>query len=520
MSLGKDFGIYLGVEFREDTIVLVYLNNGFSGLTVISSSIFPLSGKDEDLVVVREYLKQHGRGLNGICICIPDRWVMSKFITLPAAKGRGAIDQLMSFEMERHVPFDLENIIYDFQAIEEVKGEYEVLFAAIQKTRIDEIREIIDKLELKPQLVTTMSFAVLNAIELSGMSAGGWQHAVGFIRKSIIFGGRGTATAMLYMEEKYTILAVLCDGMYKNIKSFYIEDGQTQDDWLEYIARHVNDEKIGLHKETFDKLVLAGQQGKNKQILEKLQDVTGMKVVIAEDLSGIFGQLNENEARNLVPAVGSVLMGIDNGMLNINLLSNRKEHRVGNKVPVMTMIIILMLMVVLLGMGYAGFSKNKKLIEKIDQALLENKPEISSIEKLLKGIKTFEVRKKDIKAISESEILLEVMTELAGIIPDTAWITNLHYKGLKVWDEKNEGAEIIISGFAESSSVLLPILEDSKYFEKVEFVGPIKKTKDREGFKLKAMIRMADDKAFEIQRTEPLDQVDSGQMENINLDDK
>jgi hypothetical protein len=34
----------------------------------------------------------------------------------------------------------------------------------------------------------------------------------------------------------------------------------------------------------------------------------------------------------------------------------------------------------------------------------------------------------------------------------------------------------------------MPILEDSPFFEKVEFVGPIKKTRDKEQFKLSAKI--------------------------------
>ncbi len=47
-----------------------------------------------------------------------------------------------------------------------------------------------------------------------------------------------------------------------------------------------------------------------------------------------------------------------------------------------------------------------------------------------------------------------------------------------------------MSGFAASSSILIPLLEDSAYFEKVEFVGPIKKKGVKEQFKIKAVILM------------------------------
>jgi hypothetical protein len=39
-----------------------------------------------------------------------------------------------------------------------------------------------------------------------------------------------------------------------------------------------------------------------------------------------------------------------------------------------------------------------------------------------------------------------------------------------------------------SSSALISILENSPYFEKVEFVGPVTKRLDKEGFKIKAVI--------------------------------
>jgi hypothetical protein len=59
---------------------------------------------------------------------------------------------------------------------------------------------------------------------------------------------------------------------------------------------------------------------------------------------------------------------------------------------------------------------------------------------------------------------------------------------VKEGQKDKDGGELIVQGFADSSSILLPLLEDSPYFEKVEFVGPIKKAKDKEQFKLSAKI--------------------------------
>ncbi len=54
--------------------------------------------------------------------------------------------------------------------------------------------------------------------------------------------------------------------------------------------------------------------------------------------------------------------------------------------------------------------------------------------------------------------------------------------------KKKSGGEIVISGYANSSSNLIPLLEDSVFFEKVEFVGPIKKARDKEQYKISAQL--------------------------------
>jgi hypothetical protein len=82
---------------------------------------------------------------------------------------------------------------------------------------------------------------------------------------------------------------------------------------------------------------------------------------------------------------------------------------------------------------------------------------------------------------------MEVLSELTGLIPKDAWISNFHYKVSGSEDKDSLKGELIISGFARSSSILISTLEDSPFFEKVEFVGPIKKRRGMEEFKIKVV---------------------------------
>jgi general secretion pathway protein L len=79
-----------------------------------------------------------------------------------------------------------------------------------------------------------------------------------------------------------------------------------------------------------------------------------------------------------------------------------------------------------------------------------------------------------------------VLEELTRLLPDTTWIWNLKYNG----------KEMELSGFADSASDLIPLLDRSPLFEKVEFLAPVTKemqmrgdgSKEKERFKIKAKI--------------------------------
>jgi Tfp pilus assembly protein PilN len=71
-------------------------------------------------------------------------------------------------------------------------------------------------------------------------------------------------------------------------------------------------------------------------------------------------------------------------------------------------------------------------------------------------------------------------------LPSSVWVWNLKYNG----------KEIEISGFADSASDLIPLIDKSLLFERVEFLAPVTKErvmrgsemKEKERFKIKARL--------------------------------
>jgi hypothetical protein len=71
---------------------------------------------------------------------------------------------------------------------------------------------------------------------------------------------------------------------------------------------------------------------------------------------------------------------------------------------------------------------------------------------------------------------LPVLRELTDVVPNDAWLTMLSL------DPK--GVEL--TGQASAASSLIPLLENSPRFERVEFASPVTRGRDREQFRIRA----------------------------------
>lgn len=485
--MNKLFGTYLGLEFREDSVILTYVNNSFSGMSILSSSKFPLRGMIEDLDEIKEYISQHGKDLRGTFVSLPDKWAITKFIHVPAARGRGTLDQLMSFEIERHIPFNLEDVVYDFQVIEERDKTYTVMFTVVRKQKVDFVLDTLEKMALTPDLLTASSFAIYNAIELSGVPSGGWRHVIGIADRSDVLGKKNETNVLLYTEKGYLVSALIHGGLCRDIKSIYFDEDQS-DVIINNVVQYINDLKLSLSIEKFDRLILSGNNSAIALNVDALKDNMGVDITTINELGGFFKIMKDSEYRGTTSSVGACLIGLGMGTFRIDMLPHKRQLGTRKSAPVTTQIFVGVIVILLVSIAVAEYVKTKKFLEEINETLKANEPEIAKIEEITSNINLLSAKRDFLIDLNDNTVAMDVLAELSRILPRDSWITNLKYKGINVIENKKKDAELVVSGFAVTSSALIPLLEDSPFFEKVEFVGPIKKTKEKEGFKLKARI--------------------------------
>ncbi len=482
--LDRLFGTFLGIEFKEDSLTVTYLKNSLSGISLLSSSTFPLRDDESAVSEIREYISQRNLSVNKVFVSIPDKWAITKFIGVPSTRGKNALSQLMRFEIERHIPFQIEDVLYDFQVVYEKDTAYTVVFVAVQKEKVDYIREFLEKLSLKPHGVTSASFAILNTIELSGASTGGWQEVAGFARKSRVLGQKGEVNISLYIDRINASLAIIRNGSCTHLRSFIFDMAKPLEIFLDDIAIYLTDVASELYIESFNKLILSGNVSSMPGLTDALKEKLGINVVTINLLESLKG----SEIHGLASSVGACFAGLGIGRFRINILPHKVDHEIKKAASLTTKIFISLILFLTIGIFTTEGIKQKKFLVKVEEELRNNEPAVIALEKISSELKSFKKQRDFLHGVKESEITLEVLAELTNILPQDTWITNLEYKGFNFKDEKKSDRELIISGYADSSSRLIPLLEDSLFFEKVEFVGSIKKTRGKEGFKLRAYI--------------------------------
>ncbi len=488
--LDKLFGTFLGVEFKEDSVVVTYLKNSMSGINLLSSSTFPLRDNDNVANEVREYINQNGIDVNRVFVSIPDKWAITKFTDIPSlkGKGRGAVVNLMKFEIERHIPFPIEDVFCDFLVMHERDMTNSVVFVTVQREKVDFIKDFFEKLSLQPHAITISSFAVLNTIELSGVSVGGWQEFVGIAQKSDVLGKEGETNISIYIDKMNVSLAIISKGLCTHLRTFIFNLDEPSEIFLDDVAKYLAEVQSRLSLEHFDKIIITGDISSTKGLIDELKEKLKINNVTIDQISNFSGNLKGIKINSLASSVGACFAGLGVGTYRINILPHKKEYEIKKAAPLTTKIFLVLLFVLVIGIFTTEVVKQRRFLLKMEDALKKNEPEIHALEKLSSDINSLKNRSDFFHKIKANEVTLEILAELTTILPKDSWVTNLNYKGFDISDKKKNGGELIISGYAASSSTLIPLLEDSPYFEKVEFVGPIKKRREKEQFKLSAQV--------------------------------
>jgi Tfp pilus assembly protein PilN len=224
--------------------------------------------------------------------------------------------------------------------------------------------------------------------------------------------------------------------------------------------------KMGLHEDSLSKSTFFVYGiGADDAFSSSLKATPPVQGVFSPPLDRLNIGSEVSSPDKIYASIGLPLRELVQPQFSLNLLPvemRKKVRQIGKP-----LFIALAFLVFVLCLSWAGgfYEQYKNAWNAANGEIKKRKPEIDAVEKLQKQREALAKEITEFEKIDTGETSkVEVLRELAQILPASVWIWNLKYNG----------KEIEISGFADSGAEgLIPLLDKSPVFEKVEFVGPL-----------------------------------------------
>ncbi len=161
--------------------------------------------KNERKKAVAELLKQAKVKTKNVMVAVPGQSVFVRVRSLPPVSER-KVDQIVRYEIQQQIPFDLRQIAIDYQILDHPEGGgYEVLMAAIKTDVVDKYLSVLEGLKLKPDIIDVIPFASYS-----------WLKYIGELH------GHGECVAVVDLGASTTNIVVERDGIFRNTRTLNI----------------------------------------------------------------------------------------------------------------------------------------------------------------------------------------------------------------------------------------------------------------------------------------------------------
>lgn len=149
------------VDIREDGLCAVLIRTGLKGnvLERFESVTFPPGPADPDrLARAMETLVQQVNPAGAVClVSMPPSEVSLRNLQVPF-KDKKKIRQVLPFELEPTLPFEIDRLRFDFMAVRQA-DQTDLIVAAVETEKIDELQAVFGRHEITPRFVTVGAVA-------------------------------------------------------------------------------------------------------------------------------------------------------------------------------------------------------------------------------------------------------------------------------------------------------------------------------------------------------------------------
>ncbi len=371
-----------------------------------------------------------------ISLSMPREWVMVRTAELPSAVKEN-LAGVIGYELDRLTPFSPEDAYYDFKVLGEAEGKLSVVITAAKADVIDRYLEALRNSNLSVETVTiNLSSLGTYCAYMDGSSSflcleadfHGYEGAL--VRENVLSSSFWGSLPEGGVEAKADVIAGAANKL--------VEEPRQQGLPTPIIV-HSSDEAL------------------NSALAQRID--SSLRIVRDADTKLKFSTSGPALSGN---AAGALLESLWPGAVGLNLLAKGLRKGVKKEVGI-TIVLILAFLAAWVPYIVLPLDREEKRLEEINRQIALRKDEVKKVEALRKETDALNDETKAIQDFKEkSPMAIIILKELTTILPKDTWLTRT-----RLTDTTVE-----LEGYAKSASEILPKLEQSKYFKKVEFAQP------------------------------------------------
>jgi Tfp pilus assembly protein PilN len=461
------FDSCLGIDFKQNHLILTFLKRSFGRIRLVDYRIHSIASENQQeerevqiMNLIYSFISKHQITKERVSISIPREKVIVRFIKLPAATKEN-LRKVLEYETSKYTPFERGETCFDYQLLKEEKEQIDLFVVFVKRVDVDYYLSSLKKNGIQPISIQVPFTAALN---LFFYNNGAREQEV-----SVLLDVSDLFFEVNLIQErnlKETLhLPLASEGRELRIMNTLQRSG-LKGDFLSKASMFV----YGL--------------GSDEKMVVSLKETNQIKGVFFPPLNRIEAEKGASDLHKIYSSIGLPLMGLAKTHLDLNLLPFEMRKKVRQIGKPFFILLAIVASILTFAWGIGTYVRYRNELNTINAEIKKRKPEVEALEKLQKQKGDMGSEISELVKIERGEVSkIEILRELSQVLPDTVYIWNLKYNG----------KEIEINGFADSASDLIPLLDKSSLFEKVEFLAPVTKervirgteTKEKERFKIK-----------------------------------
>jgi general secretion pathway protein L len=459
----------LGVSLADGHLSFICLRRDFGRHEIVAAARFALPpGADEEPAFLGEVaaflLAARIPGGAPVTLGVPRADFFLRRFETPPVTARN-LPELVAFEIERHLPGRREDFLTGWRTVGRgASGGQAILLGAARKSPLDRVAGLLRRADIPPASIQAEPFALAACAARAGAGSGD--------------------VLVLDLGPAQVGVDLLRDGRLENSRVVPVDDPRWRESLAPGAAAATPEaadaaQQLGaalaarlaapLFREGFPgakvpEIRLTGQGANRAHLIEKLQNELRVPVRAFSPWPLVRWAAPAPDLGHYAAALTLALAGPEGARGGVELSPERQEqlHRAPSRRLTYALAAALAGVLVALLAGHGV--RQQRQLALADREIHALKLRMAEVEKVNRGVAEQRARLAYLDATVQGRARqADILRELTGLLPDSAYLTELTYKDRVVE----------ISGMAASASQLLPVLEASPLFSGVEFSAPI-----------------------------------------------